>query len=42
MSCIEKVMTTLLETAQNTSKLEAVLNSKLYKKTGIDGLIENL
>jgi len=35
-------MTNSLKTAQNTSKLGAYLNSGLYKKTGIDWLIENL
>jgi len=40
-SCVDKVMATLLKTAHNTSKLEAVLNSGTYGNTGIDWLIEN-
>ena len=35
-------MATLVEAAQNTSKLGAVLNSGFYEKTAIDWLIENL
>ena len=33
-------MANLLKTAQNTSKLGAVLNSGLYEKPGINWLIE--
>jgi len=42
LSCVDKVMTNLLNTAQNTSKLGVDLNSGIYGKTGIDWAIEKL
>ena len=41
-SCVDKVIANLLNTAQNASKLGAILNSGVYDKTGIYGLIKNL
>ena len=41
-SCVDRVMSNLLKTAQNTSKLGAFVNMGLYRKTGIDWVIEKL
>jgi len=42
LSCVDKVMANLLKTAQNTSKLGAFVNRKIYEKNGIDWVIKKL